>query len=265
MSIRRFRGSGVHGSASFPVSGSPFARVLGFFLRSRFLVLGSPLRGGSAGSGFGVRSQCKPGCSRRRRFCNASALTVGFSNDSSTDRLASLVRNARSMAGFRDYREFDAWKLADAVRCEINDLVHRGVFRSAADLKSQLLRAAESACANFAEGFSRYHPHDNAHFVRISRSSLSEVLEHLESAVQRRVIERADADRIGSLARRSRGACTRLIVYLETADAPAPKGAGSGTRRAAKPQRRTRNQEPKNQEPKNRERKRTREPNEQGT
>jgi four helix bundle protein len=124
------------------------------------------------------------------------------------------------VAGVRDYRQLEAWKLADAVRTEIHRLTARPEFRHHLRLRTQLQTAAESACANIAEGFSRYRPKDFARFLRIANGSLSETIEHLTSAAALGLVDAADAARITSLARRSRGAATQLIRYLAAAKPP---------------------------------------------
>jgi four helix bundle protein len=124
------------------------------------------------------------------------------------------------MAGARDHTELEAWKLAHGLRIEVNRLVELRPMRFRPKLIEQLLDASESACSNLAEGFSRYLPRDFARFVRISKGSLSEVLDRLAAAVQRRIFSHDEIQTACSLARRARGACTGLIRYLETAEAP---------------------------------------------
>jgi len=124
------------------------------------------------------------------------------------------------MAGARDHTELDAWKLADELRDEINRLVELRPLKIRPRLVEQLLDASESACSNLAEGFSRYLPRDFARFVRISKGSLSEVIDRLRAAVKRRLLTEEETTKATTLARRSRGACTKLILYLEGADPP---------------------------------------------
>ena len=112
------------------------------------------------------------------------------------------------MSVARDHTELDVWKLSDELRSEIYRLVAGRALRAAPDLCRQLTRAAESACANIAEGFSPYLPGD------------MEIIEHLTSAVRRQLLTDRDVDTAVMLARRARGACTKLIVYLESAKAP---------------------------------------------
>lgn len=46
------------------------------------------------------------------------------------------------------------------------------------ELHSQILRAARSSTANIAEGWGRYHYKENINFLRFSRGSVAEILDH---------------------------------------------------------------------------------------
>ncbi len=127
------------------------------------------------------------------------------------------------MAGARDFTELEAWQLADQVRTEIDRVTAIPAFRGNPKLKEQLLDAADSACSNTAEGFARYKPKDFARFVRISRGSLTEILDRLISARRRGLISEQDFQLITQLARRAKAACTGLINYLDSAEEPPRK------------------------------------------
>jgi four helix bundle protein len=127
------------------------------------------------------------------------------------------------MAAVKDHRELDVWKLADQVRRLVRPLIERPGFRTDFALRDQIRDAAESPCPNIAEGFSRYLPRDFARFLRIAKASLSELLEHLDRAVAQRLITAEEAAAVASYARRSRGAASKLIVYLESAKPPGIK------------------------------------------
>jgi four helix bundle protein len=126
------------------------------------------------------------------------------------------------MAGVRDHRELDAWKLAREVRTRVRSILARPVFRKDLDLWSQLRRASRSPCSNIAEGFSRYYPRDFARYARTAKGSLSEVIDHLEVALEEGYTTPEETQEIVVLAKRARGATTELILYLETAIPPKP-------------------------------------------
>src|SRR5262245_66380104 len=114
------------------------------------------------------------------------------------------------MTGVRDFTELDAWKLANEARTEIQRITSTAAFRRHPTLLQQILDASDSSCSNTAEGFSRFKPRDFARFVRISRGSLSEVLDRLLAARGRGLVNAEDYKLIQSLVRRARGACTGL-------------------------------------------------------
>lgn len=122
------------------------------------------------------------------------------------------------MAGIRDYRDFDAWKLANEVRVRIHRITTRPGFREHLWLRAQLRRAANSSCVNTGEGFSRFWPRDFARFLDIAKGSLTEIIEHMPEAVAFDLVTVEEADEISSFARRSRGAVTGLIRYLRSID-----------------------------------------------
>jgi four helix bundle protein len=118
----------------------------------------------------------------------------------------------------KTYEESEAYKLAvEAQRC-----VHRAVtdkrFRTHFDLVRQILGSSNSACANIAEGFARYRPKDHANFLRIAKASLTETIEHIKDAHSRGLVDAGTMAAIASFCRRSRGACTQWILYLEEKD-----------------------------------------------
>ena len=124
------------------------------------------------------------------------------------------------MAGWRSHTEIDAWRFADQVRVEVYRICASRKWDAHRDLRDQLTDAADSACANMAEGFARFYPKEHARFLRIAKGSLAEVVDRLRSAVLRKLVSQEEADRISRIADRSQGASTRLIRYLEKSDRP---------------------------------------------
>jgi four helix bundle protein len=124
------------------------------------------------------------------------------------------------MAGIRDHKDLDVYKLSDGFRRVVRRLTRKAVFRSHQRLASQLTEAAESPCPNLAEGFSRYYPRENARFVSIAKGSLSEALEHLERAHDLGLVDNAEYLEAATFARRARGAAAKYIRYLNSANPP---------------------------------------------
>jgi four helix bundle protein len=122
--------------------------------------------------------------------------------------------------GVRDSRELHCWILADQLRRLVVQATMRSSFASHQWLRSQMQRSAASACSNIAEGFSRFNPKEFARFLTISKGSLSEVLDHLETAVSLGLIPPDEQASMTSLARRSRAASAKLVRYLRTAEPP---------------------------------------------
>ena len=95
-------------------------------------------------------------------------------------------------APIRSFADLDCWKAARELRVFVSESV---VPVLPADeryrLVDQVLRAARSVTANIAEGHGRFHYLDNAKFCRNARGSCSEVLDHLITAHDERLISAA--------------------------------------------------------------------------
>src|SRR4051812_48975741 len=92
-------------------------------------------------------------------------------------------------APIRTFEDLDCWKECRALRLFIAQEVVRALpkeerFR----LGDQLLRAARSTTANIAEGYGRFHYLDNAKFCSNSRGSCWEVLDHLITAHDEKLV-----------------------------------------------------------------------------
>jgi hypothetical protein len=116
-----------------------------------------------------------PGTAFHFLYCNGRTEFGQFSNIPVGTFCAVTFR----MAGVRNHTELEVWKLCDQIRRRVWEFVSRPSFRSHFTLRDQMKDAADSPCPNIAEGFSRYHPRDNAKFVRVAKGSLSELIDHL--------------------------------------------------------------------------------------
>lgn len=74
------------------------------------------------------------------------------------------------------------------------------------ELYSQILRAARSSTANIAEGWGRYHYKESINFLRYSRGSVAEILDHS--------IEANDCDYINTVTLNEKRSQTEKCMQL---------------------------------------------------
>jgi four helix bundle protein len=85
--------------------------------------------------------------------------------------------------GIYKHTEFFVWQRSNDVRRLIRGLTRRPGFREHQWLRSQLRRAANTACNSFTEGFEKFYPREFARYVEITKGSLGEIVDHLEDVV----------------------------------------------------------------------------------
>ena len=134
--------------------------------------------------------------------------------------MASRLLDRLGVVVARKYTDLDAWQLANEIRDQTRSLTASDAFRRYQWLASQMDRATSSACANIAEGFGRFKPKVFANSLRISKGSLLELRDHLQTAKTLGLTPETVQHEISHLVNRTVAALTRLIVYLETAKEP---------------------------------------------
>ena len=83
------------------------------------------------------------------------------------------------MAYVGTFEELDCWKVATELRRDMLKLIKTFPPEEKYELASQVRRASRSVTNNIAEGFGRYHYQEFIQFCRISRGSLSELVDHM--------------------------------------------------------------------------------------
>ena len=78
-----------------------------------------------------------------------------------------------------DFSDLNVWQASKNMLIKIYDLTKTFPKQENYGLTDQLRRAANSICANIAEGFDRYHPKDKIRFYYNARASASEVKSHI--------------------------------------------------------------------------------------
>jgi four helix bundle protein len=124
--------------------------------------------------------------------------------------------------GVRSHRDLEAWQLADQVRRAFIELTSRDRIKRDFEFCDQSNRAANSACRNLAEGFGRYQHPDFARFVNIAKSSLVELLDSTDEAIEKSYIDAAEYKSLNELIERARASATGLHQYLISTPTPKP-------------------------------------------
>ena len=81
------------------------------------------------------------------------------------------------------FEKIKAWKLGRAFKIKLYKITKDFPKDERFGLTPQMRRAAISITANIAEGYGRYHFQETIQFARNSRGSISEVLDHLYTAL----------------------------------------------------------------------------------
>ena len=144
--------------------------------------------------------------------------------------------------------ELVVWRLASELS-DLCDALARAP-RAAANRKfcEQLRESSDSVPANVAEGFGRYLPKENAHFVRVAKGSLLEARSWLLKGKRRRYWPESDYEHAWRLSCRTLKALLRYLKYLDSCDGELPEsiaGPRPAKKRAArKPKSPEQNPEP---------------------
>ena len=92
------------------------------------------------------------------------------------------------MAPINTFEDLECYKAAREFRTVIVEWAKRLPSEEKYRLVDQTIRAVRSITANIAEGFGRQHPQENLQFCRQARGSLMEVLEHLNTAADEKLL-----------------------------------------------------------------------------
>jgi four helix bundle protein len=132
--------------------------------------------------------------------------------------------------GVRSYTDLDAWRLANELKLGVYALIETDKVRRDEDFYRQIRNAASSAPRNIAEGFGRYQPAEFSQYLRIANGSLLETANHIQDGRDRGYFDTRSVEPLLALVRRASAATTRLLRYLRTARAPAPRHITPRTR-----------------------------------
>lgn len=119
------------------------------------------------------------------------------------------------MSTLMTFEDLDAYKKAREFRKEAANFCRTLPKEEAYRLKDQMLRASRSVTANIAEGFGRHHHQENLQFCRQSRGSLSEMLDHLNCALDEAFMDDATYQSLRNLLEESWRVLNGYIGYIQ--------------------------------------------------
>jgi len=90
----------------------------------------------------------------------------------------------------KSFEELNVYQKARAFRIRISELTRNFPAAEKYRLTDQLIRASRSVTSQIAEGFGRFHYQENIQFCRISRGSLTEIQEHLNTALDEGILDK---------------------------------------------------------------------------
>jgi four helix bundle protein len=126
------------------------------------------------------------------------------------------------MAGFKDFREIGAWQRSREVKLLAYALLKRPEAAHDFKFRDQLRDCSRSAPRNIAEGFARFKHKEFAQFVRVSKGSVGEVLDHFIDAVDNGYLSREEFPQYEHACKKALKAINGLIRYLESTPDPPP-------------------------------------------
>ncbi|NKB17967.1 MAG: four helix bundle protein [Pseudanabaena sp. CRU_2_10] len=95
-----------------------------------------------------------------------------------------------------DFEDLDVYKLSEKLANEVWFLVKEWDYFTKDTIGKQIVRSADSVCANIAEGRGRYNDQDNKRFVKIARGSLYETINWLRLAYARKLLNNEQVNKL---------------------------------------------------------------------
>jgi four helix bundle protein len=114
------------------------------------------------------------------------------------------------------FEKIKAWQLARSFKIELRNIVKKFPSSEKFSLASQIQRAAISITANIAEGYGRYHFQENIQFCRQARGSISEILDHLYTALDYHYIDKNLFESLYTEGRAIEKAINGYIKFLQS-------------------------------------------------
>jgi four helix bundle protein len=128
------------------------------------------------------------------------------------------------MGELRTFEGLECYQFARALRKEVSKFCRALPTEEKHCLKDQVIRSSRSVSANIAEGYGRHHHQENIQFCRMARGSLSETLDHLNTAQDECYLIKEEYEKLRSSITATWKSINGYIAYLKRcADSGVPK------------------------------------------
>ena len=117
------------------------------------------------------------------------------------------------------FEDLEVWKQARKIQRIVRHMIKRFPTIERYRLEDQMIRSSRSIARNIAEGYGRYHYQENIHFCRISRGSLSEVLNDSITAIDENYITQDELNELRREIEINNRLLNGYINYLQKAKA----------------------------------------------
>lgn len=112
--------------------------------------------------------------------------------------------------------DLEVYKKSKFLRKELSDLVKDFPKDEKYRLVDQLIRASRSITANIAEGYGRFHYKENIQYLRQSRGSMYECIDHISVALEEKYINSTTHERFYNQIETCLKILNGYINYLKT-------------------------------------------------
>ena len=117
--------------------------------------------------------------------------------------------------GYKSFEELEVYKAAREFRKKIYKLVKGLPAEEKYNLAGQMRRAALSLTNNLAEGHGRYHFQENIQFCRVSRGSLMELIDDLNTCIDEKYFSQNYLEELKEEGYRINKMLNGYIAYLK--------------------------------------------------
>lgn len=115
----------------------------------------------------------------------------------------------------KTFEELECYKLGRELRKAVSTFCKTLPREEEYRLKDQIIRSSRSVTANISEGYGRHHHQENAQFCRTARGSLTETLDHLNTALDEEYLTEVSYSELRKILEETWKVLNGYISYLQ--------------------------------------------------